>query len=190
MQSCTACPLEQNTTQAVPGILVGDRADIMLIGEGPGADEDRLGKPFVGRAGQLLQTTLQELNITNNIYVTNIVKHRPPKNRKPLPSEMDTCGEKFLLREIFIREPKAIVCLGRTAAEYFFLQKKILVRHNYLANYHIGRIRGQTFEIESGVRRIPVFCTWHPAYILRNPALLDELKEDLRKACEISYYKQ
>lgn len=176
---CKDCSLHEQAKQTVPGIFVGDRShtNIMFVGEGPGADEDKEGLPFIGRAGQLLQKTLLGLGLTDNIYISNIVKHRPPGNRKPTMEEMSTCANKALIRELLHIEPQVVVCLGRTPAEYFMNLSSVEKK---------GSLRGFQFDIKRDDGwTAPVLCTWHPAYILRTPAKYDELKEDILKATQI-----
>jgi len=169
----------------VAGVAVGltnPNPDIMFIGEAPGADEDLHGRPFVGRSGQLLQSTLCDLGITSNIYISNIIKHRPPNNRKPTMLEMIELGND-ICKEIQNLKPKSILCLGRSPAEYMLwlceTEKK-------------GSLRGHQFELrqydgnEDYSWFSPVLCTWHPSYILRNRNKLSELKEDILKALTFS----
>jgi len=168
MRSCKECSLHEEAIRSVPGFSTSPLANIdcMLIGEGPGEDEDNHGLPFIGKAGQLLQQILTDIGLTENIYITNVVKHRPPKNRKPHKHEMKTCGLHFLLREIDEINPKKIVCLGRTSAEYLLEILELPFK---------GSLRGHRFMYMD----IPVLCTWHPAYILRREDKLSELLEDL-----------
>lgn len=168
MSSCTNCALYTKATNHVPGIYCNatESVDVMLIGEAPGANEDSAGLPFVGRAGQLLQNIMLDIGLTHNVYITNIIKHRPPNNRKPTLDEMVACGSLFLSKEIEILKPKAIVCLGRSSAEYLLTLNKSTFQ---------GRLRGHKF-IYNGHK---VFCTWHPSYILRQPNRLPEIKHDL-----------
>jgi uracil-DNA glycosylase family 4 len=151
---CTRCPLHERRTRFVFGE-GNPRSPLMFVGEGPGADEDRMGRPFVGRAGQLLNKMLEAAEIPREeIYITNIVKCRPPGNRTPTVEEMETCID--ILREQFkVIRPKLIVTLG-SAPTRAILDPKA----------RITRIRGQWFE-RKGVRIMPTF---HPAYLLRNPA--------------------
>ncbi len=152
---CTACRLAESRTQVVFG--EGDPdARLMFVGEAPGADEDRLGRPFVGKAGQLLNRILEAAGIPReSVYITNVVKCRPPGNRTPLPDEIKTCSNLWLLPEIELVKPQIIVPLGSVAAQ-FFLGKKV----------PITRARGQWFEWNG----ILVFPMFHPAYLLRNPS--------------------
>lgn len=156
MKQCRDCPLHQGTTQAVPGI-GSTTPKIVFIGEAPGEVEDREGIPFRGPAGQELQDILTEMEFTmDEIYITNITKHRPPGNRAPKPEEVAVCGPKFLEKELAILKPQAIVALGRSAAE-------ALMRLQGLKPPR-GTIRGTTYMY----RGIPVHCTWHPSYVIRN----------------------
>jgi DNA polymerase len=162
--ACRACPLCEQRKQAVLG--VGDvAADWLFVGEGPGAEEDERGEPFVGQAGKLLDAMLAAIDLRrgDNVYIANTVKCRPPGNRTPEPAETAACWP-FLARQIALIRPKIIVALGRPAAQAL-LQAEV----------KIGAARGQRFE-HGG---IPVIVTYHPAYLLRN--LPDKAKawEDL-----------
>lgn len=167
--TCTECSLCFTANRSSDPVHTGNlhHIDLMLVGEAPGKEEDKGGRPFIGQAGQLLQQILVEINFTKNLYVTNVVKHRPPKNRKPTIEEAKTCGTLFLEKEIALIKPKTIVCLGRAAAEYFLLQKFGVLPK--------GSLRGRSFLFND----ITVFCTWHPAYILRQMNKKDELANDL-----------
>lgn len=136
-----------------------DTARLMLIGEAPGRDEDLQGKPFVGRAGKLLDLMLASIGLTeNDVYITNTVYWRPPGNRTPTPEEILSCAP-FLKRQIELLDPDIIVLLGNAAA------KSMLG-----TSQGIMRLRGKWLTYESGGRDIPVIATLHPAYLLRNPA--------------------
>lgn len=136
-----------------------DRARVMLIGEAPGRDEDLQGKPFVGRAGKLLNLMLASIGLTeDDVYTTNTVYWRPPGNRTPTPLEIESCAP-FLKRQIELLNPDFIVLLGNAAA------KSMLG-----TSQGIMRLRGKWLTYESGGRDIPVIATLHPAYLLRNPA--------------------
>ncbi len=141
--------------QAVLG--VGDRqADWLFVGEGPGAEEDLRGEPFVGQAGKLLDAMLAGLGIArgDRVYIANAVKCRPPNNRTPEPDEIEACFP-YLQRQIELIQPRVIVALGRPAAQALLKQE-----------VRIGAARGQAFRFGE----IPVVVTYHPAYLLRNPA--------------------
>lgn len=161
---CTACPLGQTRTQTVFG--VGDKnANWMIIGEGPGAREDEKGEPFVGQAGKLLDNMLAAIGLErgHQVYITNIVKCRPPNNRNPSPKESEECIP-YLDRQISLIQPKLIIALGRIAAQ------------NLLnTDGSISSLRGRLHEYAG----IPLIVTYHPAYLLR--ALPEKAKawEDL-----------
>lgn len=170
IRSCQACPLACKRTQAVPG--VGDRqAQWLFIGEGPGREEDRLGEPFVGPAGKLLDEMLFALGLARgkNVYIANAVKCRPPLNRTPHPEEIAACFP-FLARQIALVAPKIIVALGKPAA-FALLNQEI----------KIVQARGKSFSYQG----IPVVVTYHPAYLLRNPADKRKAWEDLVRARQI-----
>jgi DNA polymerase len=163
---CTRCPLHaQGRRQVVFG--VGNaRADLMFVGEAPGADEDRQGEPFVGRAGQLLTKIIEAIDLRReDVYIANVIKCRPPGNRNPEPVEVATC-EPFLREQIAIIQPKVIVALGTFAA------------HLLLANdAPISRLRGRVHHIDGGIRLVPTF---HPAYLLRSPERKRDTWEDMK----------
>jgi len=163
---CTACELHQNRTQAVFGI--GNlQANLMLIGEAPGADEDAVGEPFVGRAGQLLNAMLRAIDFKREeVYIANMVKCRPPGNRNPKLEEM-VCCHGFLQHQISLIKPKLIVAVGRIAAQ-----------HILKTNQAISKIRGQQFEY--GEAKIPLIPIFHPAYLLRSPSKKRESWQDLQ----------
>jgi DNA polymerase len=169
VRECTACKLHSARRQAVFG--VGDEAaDWLFIGEGPGAEEDARGEPFVGQAGRLLDNMLLAIGLKrgHDVYIANIVKCRPPGNRVPEPGEALTC-EAFLQRQIALIRPRVLIALGKTAA------------NNLLKNdASIGSLRGRLHDCSG----IPLIVTYHPAYLLRN--LVDKAKawEDLCLARE------
>lgn len=145
---------------------------VVFVGEAPGEEEDQLKRPFVGRAGRYLDQKLQEVGLSREqVYITNVVKSRPPGNRKPTPKEMRSCVS-YLKKEIEVIKPKLIVCLGSTALE------GVLGK-----NLQVTRYRGQLFPYPFN-RHIKVFLTYHPAYILRNPHMDKEFLEDLKKVKE------
>ncbi|MDC1286952.1 uracil-DNA glycosylase [Gammaproteobacteria bacterium] len=166
IQQCTACELSQNCTQKVPG--VGDRkANLLIVGEGPGHDEDIRGEPFVGRSGQLLDRMLAAIGIAREqVYITNIVKCRPPNNRDPKPDEAKQCRV-YLDAQIKLIAPKVILSVGRVSA------------HNLLgSNLPVGKLIQQIHQLPG--TEIPVKVTYHPAYLLRSPAAKATAWQDLK----------
>lgn len=163
---CTRCRLHTGRNHIVFGE-GSPKARLLFAGEGPGREEDRTGKPFVGRAGHLLDKIIEAMGLKReDVYICNVIKCRPPENRTPQDDEMRTCGI-FLVRQIEIIRPHHIVCLGSTAAKYLLG-----------TNQAMGRIRGRFFEHSSGARILP---TYHPAYLLRNPNAKKPVWEDLQK---------
>ena len=154
VKTCTLCPLHKTRTQGVFG--VGNRAaQWMVIGEAPGADEDRQGEPFVGRAGQLLNSMLKAIGLPReHVFIANILKSRPPNNRDPKPEEVQACIP-YLFRQIELVNPKLILCVGRIAAQTLLE-----------TDTPISKLRGQLHRI-AGNR--PMVVTYHPAYLLRSP---------------------
>ena len=163
---CTRCKLHTlGRTQVVFGV-GNPNADLMFVGEAPGGDEDIQGIPFVGRAGQLLTKIIEAIGLSrDDVYIANVIKCRPPGNRNPELDEVETC-EPFLFRQIDTIQPKVIVALGKFAAQ-------ALLR----TDAPISRLRGRVFEYRGGARLIPTF---HPAYLLRNPASKREVWEDMK----------
>jgi DNA polymerase len=163
--ACTRCELHATRTQTVFG--VGNRAARwMFIGEAPGAEEDRQGEPFVGRAGQLLTSMLKALGLAReDVYIANVLKCRPPGNRDPRPEEARACRD-YLERQIELVAPTLIVAVGRIAAQ------NLLGTDTALA-----RLRGQLHAL--GARRWPVLVTYHPAYLLRSPGEKRKAWQDL-----------
>lgn len=166
---CTKCSLHATRTQTVFG--VGDeKADWLVIGEAPGAEEDRRGEPFVGRGGQLLDAMLRGIGLKRgeNVYIANILKSRPPNNRDPKPEEVAVCLP-YLLRQIALIRPRIILAVGRIAAQNI-LQ----------TDTPIGRLRGKLHYF--GELNIPLIVTYHPAYLLRSPGEKRKAWEDLKFA--------
>ena len=163
--ACTRCPLHQGRTNSV--FARGNpNAELMFVGEGPGADEDAQGLPFVGKAGQLLDKMIVAMGYApDDVYIANIVKCRPPENRKPEPAEMAACMG-YLQEQIALIRPKVIVALGATAVE------------GLLGISGITRLRG-TWRLYRG--EIPVMPTFHPAYLLRAPEAKREVWSDLQQ---------
>ncbi len=178
--SCRKCKLHRYRKKPVPGEGNLD-AEIMLVGEAPGEKEDEQGRPFVGPAGQLLTRMLSELGVSRGeVYITNIVKCRPPGNRDPEPDEISSCLP-YLVRQIEIIRPRLIVCLGRHSA------REILKLAGYRESevHQISKIRGKVFRVKILGLDIRVVPTYHPAAALYNPRLREYIREDLRKAFEL-----
>lgn len=170
--TCMKCPLGRTRTKFVFGV-GNPNADIMLIGEAPGADEDRQGEPFVGRAGQLLNKILEAVGLRRqDVYICNILKCRPPGNRDPQPTEIEQC-EPYLHKQIELVKPKIILALGRIAGQ-------TLLR----TGDPVGTLRGQVHHYIG----IPMIVVYHPAALLRNPNLKKDMWEDM-KAFK-NYYNQ
>ena len=174
-ENCRACSLWETRTNVVFG--VGNRsAEVLFIGEGPGANEDAQGVPFVGRAGQLLDDMLEIIGLRrDDVYIANIVKCRPPENRDPLGVEQDACID-YLRRQVKLLNPKIVVCLGRIAAMR-------IIR----SDFKISREHGQWFE-KGGLQMMAVY---HPAALLRDPLRRPEAVDDfkglqakIRELCE------
>ena len=146
------------------------QADLMFVGEGPGADEDIQGEPFVGRAGQLLTKIIEAIGLRReDVYIANVIKCRPPGNRNPEPDEVAQC-EPFLFRQVDIVKPKVIVALGKFAAQ-------CLLR----STEPITRIRGKEFKYRESI----LMPTYHPAYLLRNPSAKRDVWEDMKRVREL-----
>ncbi|MEO5702962.1 MAG: uracil-DNA glycosylase [Gammaproteobacteria bacterium] len=171
VNTCTRCRLSATRSNMVFG--VGNRrADWMVIGEAPGAEEDRQGEPFVGRAGQLLNAMLKAIGLAReDVYIANILKSRPPQNRDPLPDEMAACAP-FLMRQIQLIQPKIILAVGRIAAQNL-LQ----------TDTKIGLLRGKRYVYPG--TDIPLVVTYHPAYLLRSPGEKRKAWEDLKFAVKV-----
>jgi uracil-DNA glycosylase len=166
---CTRCPLHLTRTQGVLGV-GPSRADWLVIGEAPGAEEDRRGEPFVGAAGQLLDAMLRAIGLDRrtNVYIANVLKSRPPGNRDPKPEEVAACLP-YLVRQIALLQPKIMLAVGRIAAQ------------NLLAtDVPLGRLRGQVHRF--GELNTPLVVTYHPAYLLRTPADKRKAWDDLKFA--------
>lgn len=170
---CSACVLGQTRTHPVAGegpeelSRLTNSVEVMVIGEGPGADEDRQGRPFVGRAGQLLDKMLEAIQLSRktNCYITNVVKCRPPQNRDPAPEERSCCAA-FLDAQIRLLRPKMILVMGRIAAQ-----------HLLQTSDGIGKLRGRFFDYQG----IPLMPTYHPSALLRDESLKRPAWEDLKR---------
>ncbi|BAZ94967.1 uracil-DNA glycosylase [Thiohalobacter thiocyanaticus] len=167
---CTACALHTSRTQAVFGV-GNPEADWLIVGEAPGAEEDRRGEPFVGRAGQLLDAILRAAGQDRtSAYIANILKCRPPNNRDPEPEEIGCCQD-YLARQIALIRPRLILAVGRIAAQ-----------HLLATDQPIGRLRGRVHRW--GEAGIPLVVTYHPAYLLRSPGEKRKVWEDLQLAMQ------
>jgi uracil-DNA glycosylase family 4 len=166
---CRRCPLYATATNPVPGDGNPD-ADFMCVGEAPGANEDEQGKPFVGQAGQLLTKILAAIDLKReDVFIANVLKHRPPGNRNPLPDEVIACSP-YLVRQIELIRPKVLLALGTFAAQTL-LETKLT----------IGKLRGQVHRYYG----VPLIVTYHPAALLRNPAWKRPTWEDVQLARRI-----
>lgn len=166
VSTCTACPLYSTAKNPVPGE-GNPHADFMCVGEAPGATEDELGRPFVGQAGQLLDKILAAIKLSReDVYICNVLKHRPPGNRNPMPDEVQACSH-FLLRQIELIQPKVIVALGTFAAQTLLNTRE-----------GIGKLRGRIHRYHG----VPLVVTYHPAALLRNPGWKRPAWEDVQLA--------
>jgi DNA polymerase len=169
VKKCTRCPLYETATNAVPG--EGDpHAQLVCVGEAPGAKEDETGRPFVGQAGQLLTKILAAIDMTREqVFICNVLKHRPPGNRNPRPEEVEACSP-YLIRQLELIKPKVIVAFGTFAAQTLLNTKTPL-----------GQLRGLVHRYHG----IPLIVTYHPAALLRNPAWKRPTWEDVKLARRI-----
>jgi uracil-DNA glycosylase family 4 len=166
IHDCTRCPLYATATQAVPGEGPPD-ADVMVVGEAPGASEDATGRPFVGAAGQLLTKILEAVDVRReDVFICNVMKHRPPGNRNPIPDEVAACGP-YLVRQIELIQPKVILALGTFAAQTLLATK-----------LPISKLRGQLHRYQG----VPLIVTYHPAALLRNPGWKRPTWDDVKLA--------
>jgi DNA polymerase len=163
---CSRCKLHTLGRRQVVFGVGNPNADLMFVGEAPGADEDIQGEPFVGRAGQLLTKIIEAIGMTRqDVYIANVIKCRPPQNRNPEPDEVEQC-EPFLFRQIETIKPKVIVALGKFAAQSLLKTTD-----------PITRIRGREYKYRDAI----LMPTYHPAYLLRNPASKREVWEDMKR---------
>jgi len=169
VEACTRCPLYKTATRGVPG--EGDpKARLVCVGEAPGANEDETGRPFVGQAGGLLTKILAAVDLTREeVFITNVVKHRPPGNRNPMPNEIEACSP-YLVRQLELIKPKVIVAFGTFAAQTLLNTKT-----------PIGKLRGEVHRYHG----IPLVVTYHPAALLRNPSWKRPTWEDVKLARRI-----
>jgi uracil-DNA glycosylase family 4 len=167
--NCTRCKLHKGRTKIVFGV-GNPKAELVFVGEGPGRDEDAQGEPFVGRAGKLLTQMIEAMGLRRqDVYICNVVKCRPPENRLPEKDEIATCSP-YLLRQLGVIQPKVICCLGSCSAQTMLQTTE-----------GISRFRGQWFDF----RGSKLIATYHPAYLLRNPAAKGEVWKDLQKVMAV-----
>jgi uracil-DNA glycosylase len=173
-RSCTRCPLHATRTKVVFGAGDAD-ADLMFVGEAPGAEEDRQGLPFVGRAGQLLSQLLAGIGLSrDDVFITNVLKSRPPGNRDPQPAEIEACHP-YLMRQVQLIEPRVIATLGNFATK--------LITGSRVG---ITRVRGTPQVHEIAGRTVFVMPLLHPAAALRTPSLVEVLEGDFRALAELT----
>ncbi len=166
---CTRCKLHKARKQIVFGV-GNPKAQLVFVGEGPGRDEDEQGEPFVGRAGKLLTQMIEAMSLRRqDVYICNVVKCRPPENRLPEKDETATCSP-YLIRQLDVIHPKVICCLGACSAQTLLNTAQ-----------GISRFRGEWFEF----RGAKLIATYHPAYLLRNPAAKAEVWKDLQKVMAV-----
>lgn len=164
--TCTRCPLHREAKNPVPGE-GNPNADMMCVGEAPGATEDQLGRPFVGDSGQLLDKILAAIKLSREeVYICNVLKHRPPANRNPMPDEVEACSP-YLLRQIELIKPRVIVAFGTFAAQTLLNTRE-----------GIGKLRGKIHRYHG----VPLVVTYHPAALLRNPSWKKPAWEDVQLA--------
>jgi DNA polymerase len=170
VKSCTKCPLSRGRNNAVCGEGSG-KAEILFIGEAPGENEDREGRPFVGEAGHFLDELLDSINLKRaDVYITNVVKCRPPHNRDPLEEEVRICTSRYLFDQIKYIKPKLIITLGRHSMQVFFPQLK-----------SVSASHGKAYKKANQVYLI----LYHPAAALYQPSLKETMKDDFKKIPEI-----
>lgn len=166
---CMRCKLHKGRTKIVFGV-GNPKADLVFVGEGPGRDEDAQGEPFVGRAGKLLTQMIEAMGLRREeVYIANVVKCRPPENRLPEKDEIETCSP-FLMRQLAVIQPKVICCLGSCSSQTLLQTTQ-----------GISRFRGEWFDF----RGSKLIATYHPAYLLRNPAAKSEVWKDLQKVMAV-----
>jgi DNA polymerase len=167
---CSRCKLHKLGRSRIVFGVGNPEADLMFVGEAPGADEDLQGEPFVGRAGQLLTKIIEAINLKRqDVYIANVIKCRPPGNRNPEPDEVEQC-ETFLFRQIDVVKPKVVVALGKFAAQSLLRTTE-----------PITRLRGREYNYRDAI----LMPTYHPAYLLRNPSAKRDVWNDMKRVREI-----
>ncbi|MEM0043745.1 MAG: uracil-DNA glycosylase [Sulfolobales archaeon] len=176
IRNCQKCPLSRTRINAVPGE-GSERAEIMIVGEAPGATEDETGRPFVGIAGSLLRKIMKDIGLREDeVYITNVVKCRPPNNRTPEKEEIIACSD-YLRRQIKMIKPKIVITLGNVAGEWFFNENKM--KWNGISRQH-----GRKYELEVSGHRFKLIPSYHPSAAVRGSVDPDIIREDLLKALE------
>jgi len=167
MQACTACALSRGRRHVVPGVGDAQRPDWLVVGEAPGEQEDRQGEPFVGAAGQLLDKMLGAMGLRRGegVYITNVIKCRPPHNRNPEPVEVAQCSP-FLQRQIELLRPRIVLAVGRFAAQSVLALAGV---DEATRTQPLGKLRGRVYRLPSAHGPVPVVVSYHPAYLLRSP---------------------
>lgn len=174
VRDCTRCRLHETRTRAVPGEGSQD-TEVIFVGEGPGQNEDREGRPFVGRAGGLLERLLDHIGWTReDVYITNVVKCRPPGNRDPEPDEIDACAP-YLRRQLEVLDPAVVVTLGRFSMATFMPGVRITAAHGTTRQADPG----------TGARDASVYAMYHPAYALRSPSVERESFDDAARIPDV-----
>ncbi|MCD4740175.1 uracil-DNA glycosylase [archaeon] len=177
INQCTKCKLHETKNNAVPGD-GGKDSGLLFIGEAPGYWEDQKGVPFVVAAGKILDELLDSINLERSqVFITNVVKCRPPNNRDPLPEEMNACRPS-LERQIEVIQPKVIVTLGRFAMDYVF-------KKYGLPDAKIGEVHGKDFEINTLNGRMRILALYHPAVVTHNPSYRPVLLDDFKRLGEL-----
>ena len=182
MRGCSACALSKGRCQVVPGVGDHERPDWLVVGEAPGEQEDRQGEPFVGAAGQLLDRMLGAMGLARGerVYITNVIKCRPPHNRNPEPGEIAQCLP-FLQRQIALLRPRIVLAVGRFAAQTVLGLAGV---DEATRAQPLGKLRGTVWKLPTPDGELPVIVSYHPAYLLRSPAEKAKAWADLCLALE------
>jgi len=182
IQNCRKCELHKMKTNYVPGV-GNEKAEIVFVGEAPGRDEDLKGEPFVGAAGKLLTEMLSSIGLKrSDVYITNVLKCRPPNNRDPLPEEIEACGG-YLAKQLEVIKPRVVVCLGRFAAQFIFNLFNIEFST-------ISKVRGKVYEAEKWGGKVRILAIYHPAAVLYRPQLREEYEKDFKTLKELCRKRQ
>lgn len=179
---CTKCELYKTKKNFVPGV-GNERAEVFLVGEAPGREEDLRGEPFVGNAGKLLTEMISLMGLRRDeVFITNVLKCRPPNNRDPLPEEIKACGG-YLLRQLEVVKPNVIICLGRHSAKFIF--------ENFGLNFSsITKLQGKVLEVSAWGKNVKIVPLYHPAAILYKPQLRNEYEENFKKLASLVKRRQ